>query len=98
MMVLLMSAALAIPALLSLSLISRGSHRPTDALGENYTRISSQGMRPLLLDKRLSIFASYGHCQEGMHPANGCANLPAKAGALLLSACDHYRRTTSSIT
>ena len=55
--VFLMSAALAVPALLSLSLISPSSPPPTGASGENDTRISWQGMKSLLMDRRLSIFA-----------------------------------------
>ena len=56
--VFLMSAVMAIPALLSLSLIGGGSQpAPTSAHAENDTRISWQGTKSLLLDKRLSIFA-----------------------------------------
>ncbi len=56
--VFLMSAVMAIPALLSLSLIGGGSQpAPTNAHAENDTRISWQGTKSLLLDKRLSIFA-----------------------------------------
>ena len=56
--VFLMSAVMAIPALLSLSLIGGGSQpAPTSARAENDTRISWQGTKSLLLDKRLSIFA-----------------------------------------
>jgi MFS family permease len=57
--VFLMSAALAIPALLSVSLIGGGSHPvPNDAQGEHDTRFSWQGMKLLLKDRRLSIFAA----------------------------------------
>ena len=57
--VFLMSAVMAIPALLSLSLIGGGSQpAPTSAHAENDTRISWQGTKSLLLDKRLSIFAA----------------------------------------
>jgi MFS family permease len=60
----LMSAVLALPALLSLSLISEAS-APTIAQsgairghGQHDTRITWQGMKSLLLDRRLSIFAA----------------------------------------
>jgi MFS family permease len=57
--VFLVSAALAIPALASVSLISGGSHAARhDAPGENDTRFSWQGMKLLLMDRRLSIFAA----------------------------------------
>jgi len=56
--VFLTSAVLAVPALLFVSLISRGSQpAPLDAQGENDTRLSWHGMKSLLMDKRLSIFA-----------------------------------------
>ena len=62
--VFLMSAVLALPALLSLSLISEASE-PTIAQsdpirrhGQDDTRITWQGMKSLLLDRRLSIFAA----------------------------------------
>jgi MFS family permease len=56
--VFLTSAVLTVPALLFVSLISRGSQlTPTDAQGQTDTRLSWQGMKSLLMDKRLSIFA-----------------------------------------
>jgi MFS family permease len=56
--VFLTSAVLAVPALLFVSLISRSSlPTATDTQGENDTRLSRQGMKSLLMDKRLSIFA-----------------------------------------
>ena len=56
--VFLTSAVLAVPALLFVSLISRGLQpTPTGAQGENDARLSWQGMKSLLMDKRLSIFA-----------------------------------------
>jgi MFS family permease len=60
----LMSAVLALPALLSLSLISEASEPtiaqsdPIRGHGQDGTRITWQGMKPLLLDRRLSIFAA----------------------------------------
>ena len=62
--VFLMSAVLALPALLSLSLISDGSEPtiaqsdPIRGHGQDDTRITWQGMKSLLLDRRLSIFAA----------------------------------------
>jgi len=62
--VFLMSAVLALPALLSLSLINEASE-PTIALSgpirgdrQDDTRITRQGLKSLLLDRRLSIFAA----------------------------------------
>src|SRR5208282_4726615 len=60
----LMSAVLALPALLSLSLISEASKPPIaqsgpiSRHGQDDTRITWQGMKSLLLDRRLSIFAA----------------------------------------
>ncbi len=62
--VFLMSAMLALPALLSLSLISEASEPtiaqsdPIRGHGQDGTRITWQGMKSLLLDRRLSIFAT----------------------------------------
>ena len=62
--VFLMSAMLALPALLSLSLISEASEPtiaqsdPIRGHGQDGTRITWQGMKSLLLDRRLSIFAA----------------------------------------
>jgi MFS family permease len=63
--VFLMSAVLSLPALLSLSLINGSRTEPgiakaalTDAQRQDETRISWQGVKSLLLDKRLSIFAA----------------------------------------
>ena len=62
--VFLMSAVLALPALLSLSLISEASEPtiaqadPIRSHGQDDTRITWQGMKSLLLDRRLSIFAA----------------------------------------
>ena len=62
--VFLMSAMLALPALLSLSLISEASEPtiaqsdPIHGHGQDDTRITWQGMKSLLLDRRLSIFAA----------------------------------------
>ncbi|AWN43558.1 MFS transporter [Methylobacterium durans] len=56
--VFLISATLAIPALLSLSLISGDYQRPTDAPGEAETRISWEGAKSVFLNKQLSIFAA----------------------------------------
>ena len=62
--VFLMSAMLALPALLSLSLISEASEPtiaqsgPIGRHGQDDTRITWQGMKSLLLDRRLSIFAA----------------------------------------
>lgn len=55
--VFLIAATLVIPALLSLSLISGGYQRPTEAPGETETRISWEGTKFLLLNKQLVIFA-----------------------------------------
>jgi MFS family permease len=60
----LMSAVLALPALLSLSLISEASEPtiaqadPIRSHGQDDARITWQGMKSLLLDRRLSIFAA----------------------------------------
>jgi MFS family permease len=57
--VFLMSAALIIPAVLSVSLIGSRSHpAPNNAQEQNDARFSWQGMKLLLMDKRLSIFAA----------------------------------------
>ena len=62
--VFLMSALLALPALLSLSLISEASEPATALSGpirgnrQAESRITWQGMKSLLLDRRLSIFAA----------------------------------------
>ena len=62
--VFLMSAVLALPALLSLSLIGEASEPsiavsdPIRSRGQDDTRISWQGIKTLLLDRRLSIFAA----------------------------------------
>src|SRR5271165_142443 len=62
--VFLTAAILTVPALLSLPLIGLDSKptsaqaAPTDRRGQDDTRITWQGMKSLLLDKRLSIFAA----------------------------------------
>jgi MFS family permease len=57
--VFLMSATLAIPALLSLSVISGYSQpAPTDAQGEHDTRFSWPAMKALLMDRPLPIYAA----------------------------------------
>lgn len=62
--VFLISAMLALPALLSLSLISKASEPtiaqsdPVRRHGQDDTRITWQGLKLMLLDRRLSIFAA----------------------------------------
>jgi MFS family permease len=62
--VFLMAAVLALPALLSLSLISAATEPaiaqpgPMHRHGQDDTRMTWQGMKSLLLDRRLSIFAA----------------------------------------
>ena len=56
--VFLIAVTLAIPAVLSLSLISSDYQRLTAAPGETKTRISWEGTKSLLLDKQLLIFAA----------------------------------------
>ena len=56
--VFLVSAALTVPAFFSLCLIGRGSQPPTNSAREGDTRISWRGVKSLLLDQRLSIFAA----------------------------------------
>jgi MFS family permease len=62
--VFLLSALLALPALLSLSMISGalqptiGGSRPICKDGQDNPRITWQGIKSLLLDRRLSIFAT----------------------------------------